>query len=1087
MNNLRKENKDSMRTSKSFTNLKNTIETIDETQSLRKFINDKIVILQEIIRKTIISIKKNKRQEIFSNNEVNLSINILNELYEKTEEITNKICIMSHKDVDLQVDALQKIIDKLSMIICGFGTSHIDDLLYICFGSEYKNMILENPIMQDKYELIRKYIQPIGYKLITWKPTHIIMPNTYCSNKITEEIIKLEESTSFECVDVDKSSKLFYNKIYGIRVVIQNEKIKKTIIIIGIIDDIQLSCFTNKYINHRKMEIFNIAKNNPQTEKEIILRIVDTMTIKDILCNGNDDIHKKMVAIFTEVNMIKQSKIDLTIKKFIDMDLCSQRNMLINLLLYQNDDDIQYICYLLYDLIITNENENLELYESLPWKIKYYFKDIVKNTIKYTNDITQKYDTPKISLDQQIHLMKASDVIKEKAMTKLKEVKGKTDESGTKAKQFIEGLLKIPFGVYREEPILKKSKEINKWFIQIIDIISYFFPQITIQKKKKYTNIEILQFMTKIETFIRDNVLNIIEKMCEKQPNKNIIDIIKYINIIKKQTNEKRIMITNQTKISQINQIVNYVKNANNVIAIDIYDKININNQYSLTKTIIDITNIKNNINQVENSINNIAEILDASIYSHSHAKNQIMKIIAQWMNGEQTGYCFGFEGSPGIGKTSLAKKGLANCLKDDSGETRPFSFIALGGSCNGSTLEGHGYTYVNSTWGKIVEILMESKCMNPIIYIDELDKVSKTEHGKEIISIFTHLIDSTQNDSFQDKYFSGVDIDLSKALFIFSYNDPEQIDKILLDRIHRIKFENLTTQDKIVIVNKYIIPELNIKMGFENVVSISNEIIEFIIESYTVEPGVRKLKELLFDLYGEINLEILKCKSTDVCEIPIIITKDNLETKYLNKYHKMQNNKIHLQPEIGIINGLWANSLGRGGIIPIQTLYYPSSSFLELQLTGLQGDVMKESMNVAKSLAWNLTDNAIKKQLLCQFEETKGQGLHIHCPEGGISKDGPSAGAAITCAIYSLFNKKPIRNDIAITGEISLNGEITAIGGLEIKIMGGIKANVKTFLYPKSNNREYNDWYKKYGDSINGINFYEVSTIQEVFQHVFA
>ena len=1087
MNNLRKENKDSMRTSKSFTNLKNTIETIDETQSLRKFINDKIVILQEIIRKTIISIKKNKRQEIFSNNEVNLSINILNELYEKTEEITNKICIMSHKDVDLQVDALQKIIDKLSMIICGFGTSHIDDLLYICFGSEYKNMILENPIMQDKYELIRKYIQPIGYKLITWKPTHIIMPNTYCSNKITEEIIKLEESTSFECVDVDKSSKLFYNKIYGIRVVIQNEKIKKTIIIIGIIDDIQLSCFTNKYINHRKMEIFNIAKNNPQTEKEIILRIVDTMTIKDILCNGNDDIHKKMVAIFTEVNMIKQSKIDLTIKKFIDMDLCSQRNMLINLLLYQNDDDIQYICYLLYDLIITNENENLELYESLPWKIKYYFKDIVKNTIKYTNDITQKYDTPKISLDQQIHLMKASDVIKEKAMTKLKEVKGKTDESGTKAKQFIEGLLKIPFGVYREEPILKKSKEINKWFIQIIDIISYFFPQITIQKKKKYTNIEILQFMTKIETFIRDNVLNIIEKMCEKQPNKNIIDIIKYINIIKKQTNEKRIMITNQTKISQINQIVNYVKNANNVIAIDIYDKININNQYSLTKTIIDITNIKNNINQVENSINNIAEILDASIYSHSHAKNQIMKIIAQWMNGEQTGYCFGFEGSPGIGKTSLAKKGLANCLKDDFGETRPFSFIALGGSCNGSTLEGHGYTYVNSTWGKIVEILMESKCMNPIIYIDELDKVSKTEHGKEIISIFTHLIDSTQNDSFQDKYFSGVDIDLSKALFIFSYNDPEQIDKILLDRIHRIKFENLTTQDKIVIVNKYIIPELNIKMGFENVVSISNEIIEFIIESYTVEPGVRKLKELLFDLYGEINLEILKCKSTDVCEIPIIITKDNLETKYLNKYHKMQNNKIHLQPEIGIINGLWANSLGRGGIIPIQTLYYPSSSFLELQLTGLQGDVMKESMNVAKSLAWNLTDNAIKKQLLCQFEETKGQGLHIHCPEGGISKDGPSAGAAITCAIYSLFNKKPIRNDIAITGEISLNGEITAIGGLEIKIMGGIKANVKTFLYPKSNNREYNDWYKKYGDSINGINFYEVSTIQEVFQHVFA
>ena len=159
----------------------------------------------------------------------------------------------------------------------------------------------------------------------------------------------------------------------------------------------------------------------------------------------------------------------------------------------------------------------------------------------------------------------------------------------------------------------------------------------------------------------------------------------------------------------------------------------------------------------------------------------------------------------------------------------------------------------MNSTWGRIVDILMESKCMNPIIYIDELDKVSKTETGREIIGIFTHLIDQTQNDSFQDKYFSGIDIDLSKALFIFSYNDPEQIDKVLLDRIHRIKFENLTTTEKVVIVNRFILPEINKKMGFNNVVLLTDEIIEHIIDKYTMEPGVRKLKELLFDLYGEI------------------------------------------------------------------------------------------------------------------------------------------------------------------------------------------------------------------------------------------
>lgn len=189
-------------------------------------------------------------------------------------------------------------------------------------------------------------------------------------------------------------------------------------------------------------------------------------------------------------------------------------------------------------------------------------------------------------------------------------------------------------------------------------------------------------------------------------------------------------------------------------------------------------------------------KVLDKSIHGHNYAKNQILKIIGQWMNGTQSGYCFGFEGSPGIGKTSLAKKGLSNCLIGADGKSRPFAFIALGGSSNGSTLEGHSYTYVNSIWGRIVDILMETKCMNPIIYVDELDKVSKTEHGKEIIGILTHLIDTTQNDCFQDKYYSGINIDLSKALFIFSYNDPDNIDRILLDRIHRIHFENLSIDE---------------------------------------------------------------------------------------------------------------------------------------------------------------------------------------------------------------------------------------------------------------------------------------------------
>jgi ATP-dependent Lon protease len=222
-----------------------------------------------------------------------------------------------------------------------------------------------------------------------------------------------------------------------------------------------------------------------------------------------------------------------------------------------------------------------------------------------------------------------------------------------------------------------------------------------------------------------------------------------------------------------------------------------------------------------------------------------------------------------------------------------------------------------------------------PIIYIDELDKVSGTEQGKEIIGILTHLIDKSQNSCFQDRYFTGVDIDLSKVLFVFSYNDPSKIDSILLDRIHRIKFDNLSTEEKVVITKKYIIPELTSEMNLHNVITIDDSVIEYIIENYTNEPGVRKLKELFFDIYGDINIQLLLCK--DKLNIPIDLTIDLLDNKYLKKYHKITHMKINTINEIGTINGLWANSYGNGGIIPIQTTFFPSSVFLEYKLTGFK------------------------------------------------------------------------------------------------------------------------------------------------------
>jgi len=1086
MNSKKKEaNKNSIK-------LKNVIDERD-VKNIIEFITEKTVYIQEIIRKTMISIKRHKLYEIFSNNDITLSINVLNDLYEKTNEITNKLK-QTPIESDKIIDNLQKIIDKLSMIICGFGTLNIDDLLFISFGSQYSQIKSECGLINDKYELIRKYVYPIGYKIIHWKDgKKNLKPfnGTLCSNKLLDDIIQIEDANMFECFDIETSVKLFHQKIYGIRVIIQNQQLKKTLIVNGIVEDIQLECLNNSYIDTRKQNLKLHANSLNTNEKEIMERIINALTIKEIMVCGDLDLHKRIYGIMAEINAVKNNKLDITIKRFLEYDITLQRNMLLNLLLYNKEDEIQYICYLLYDLISVNSADNVDtkeqllIYESLPWKIKSYFKDVIKYTIKYTHDMSQKYDINKISLEQQIYLLKVDESIKEKAMIKLKEIKGKSDELGTKAKQYLEGLIKIPFGFYREEPILRKMKEINQTFLKLLNNGENMMSTVSIPKKDKYTSIEILKYIKEMNTTIVGNVSKDISKILTSLPIKQITNVLHYIT----NTNKAKKAITSaEPKSKKIEYIMDYVKTAENDTHImEIYDLIKTSSPISLTKTVSDMNYLKTNILKIENNMNVITDILDDSIHGHSYAKNQILKIIGQWMNGEQNGYCFGFEGSPGVGKTSLAKKGLANCLKDENGVSRPFAFIALGGSCNGSTLEGHGYTYVNSTWGRIVDILMETKCMNPIIYVDELDKVSKTENGKEIIGILTHLIDTTQNDSFQDKYFTGINIDLSKALFIFSYNDPEQIDRILLDRIHRIHFENLSLDEKLVIVNKYILPEINKKMGFQDIISINENLIEYIIMSYTLEPGVRKLKEILFDLYGEINIEILKCKDIENFITPIVLTEDKID-KYLKKYHKIEEKKVHSNNEIGIINGLWANMLGRGGIIPIQTMFFPSSTFLDLRLTGLQGDVMKESMNVAKSLAWNITPIERKKDLIKYFEETKCQGLHIHCPEGAVSKDGPSAGTAITTAIYSLFNEKKIKNTVAITGEINLQGEVTAIGGLDNKIQGGIRAGIKTFLYPKANSKDFQEIIELYGDKpyMKDIVFVEVSHINEVFQYVF-
>jgi ATP-dependent Lon protease len=243
---------------------------------------------------------------------------------------------------------------------------------------------------------------------------------------------------------------------------------------------------------------------------------------------------------------------------------------------------------------------------------------------------------------------------------------------------------------------------------------------------------------------------------------------------------------------------------------------------------------------------------LDTAVYGLNDAKLQIMQMVGQWIsNPSAMGSAIAIKGPMGTGKTSLVKEGISKILGRD------FAFIALGGATDSSFLEGHSYTYEGSTWGKIVEIIIQCGSMNPVIYFDELDKISETAKGEEIVGILTHLTDTSQNSQFHDRYFAEIDFDLSKCLFIFSYNDESKVNPILLDRMYRINTTGYNKKDKTQIAQKYLIPKICAQVGFrEGEISIPDSVIEHIVENYTEkEEGVRNLKRCLEVVHRKLNL----------------------------------------------------------------------------------------------------------------------------------------------------------------------------------------------------------------------------------------
>ena len=1007
---------------------------------------------------------------------------LYNDLYGHIEKLMNR------NEINAQLKIISSytyniVNNELSKIIETYNSLKLDD--HIIKFNNIKNELkkITNKIGTKKFNDIYFYYN-INYKntnIIDFLDTYFNPTKIYIYSKNIPsheyDMSCISNSNIIQYSKLKKKNITLFEHINGCNIYIKNNK--NTIIITGyFIKDplniiIQNSILTKKYNEIlEKSTLLNI-------DNDFKYSYIEQLSIRDFFIYSSSEIIENIQKDYLKIINYQKNNISYIVKDFLNKNIKEQLEIIVLFLLIKNNE-IQYIAYLLYDLI-NNESYLLksqplseQIYNNLHWSLQKNFKN---NLNKIEENIKElNFNIEEISYEKRIYLMNCDDCIKQKAIEKYKEVINKSNDNSSKSQQYLDSILKVPFNIYKKEKILCLKDQYEIKILNIVDQVNKYINNNNINFsllfiKKSYLYIDIVDIVNKLIEFNNLNN-NLLDTYIKKNKNKDLSLIIEDIN-----KDQNIVKYKSKGNKKQLLDIFNEFFSNNNIeasIKSKYYNSINI----KLNPLNSKINNLINDWNKFKDTrkkyIENVDHILNDAIYSQKEAKNEIKRIIGQWINGKMTGYCIGFEGPPGIGKTSLAKKGIAKCLTDENGIPRPFAFLALGGSSNGSLLEGHNYTYVGSNYGKIIDILIQNKCMNPIIYIDELDKISNTENGKEIIGILTHLTDFSQNEHFNDKYFSGIDFDLSKALFIFSYNDYNKLDPILADRIHRIKFNYLQKYEKVHIMNNYIIPELLNNIGYSKDNIIFNEdVIEYIIDNYTYEAGVRKIKEKIFEIIREINLtEILNNTS----KTKIHISLDYVKTLFANKPQIYQK-KINTENLVGVVNGLYATSLGIGGIIPIQVTKSFNDKKLDFTITGQQGDVMKESIYCSKTVAYSMLPENIKENI----NKDKSFGIHLHCPEASTPKDGPSAGGALTLAIISLLTNIKVKQTFGMTGEIDLKGNITKIGGLNLKIEGGKQAGLKTILIPNENMIDYKIIKKENPQILENIEIIAVSTIKEI------
>jgi len=456
--------------------------------------------------------------------------------------------------------------------------------------------------------------------------------------------------------------------------------------------------------------------------------------------------------------------------------------------------------------------------------------------------------------------------------------------------------------------------------------------------------------------------------------------------------------------------------------------------------------------------INTVAKQLDKDHFSLKKPKERIVEYFAvkellqlRGKAEEGKGAILCFAGPPGVGKTSLANS-IAASLK------RPLIRIALGGLEDVNELRGHRRTYVGAMPGRIVQGLIEAKHMNPVIVLDEIDKVARSGRG-DPTAVLLEILDPEQNSKFRD-YYTNFNIDLSQAIFIATANDVGKIPAPLRDRMEFIMVNSYTPQEKFEIAKRYLLPQEIKKHGLKaSEISIAKPALQTIIANYTRESGVRNLRRRIADIVRKGARNILEEDGKDKVSITLK-TLPNFLDKTVFEIEKTDG-----VPRIGVVNGLAWTAVG-GDVLKIEVIRIKGKG--GLQLTGSLGEVMKESARISMSVVKTLIDSkrlpipseniplAVKemedKITPDASEVYKRYDLHLHVPDGATPKDGPSAGIAMTTVFSSILSNRAIRSDVAMTGEVSLKGEVMPIGGLKEKIIAAHKADIKTVLIPRKN-----------------------------------